>query len=63
MGCKAGQCKTSSPYDIFIMTPSLKEWQTKAKEATSPQVKTGPNGHSTQDFNICVNVKELLAQI
>ena len=36
MGCEAGQCKTSSPEGIFIVTPSLEGWPTKAKEATSP---------------------------
>ena len=36
MGRKAGQCKTSTPYDIFIMTPSLERLPTKANEATSP---------------------------
>ena len=37
MGCEAGQCnKTSTPYSIFIMTPSLEVWPTKAKEAPSP---------------------------
>ena len=33
MGCEAGQCKTSTPKGIFIVTPSLKGWPTKAKEA------------------------------
>ena len=36
MGCEAGQCKTSSPEGIFIVTPSLEGWPTKAKEAPSP---------------------------
>ena len=32
MGCEAGGCnKTSTPYAIFIVTPSLEEWPTKAK--------------------------------
>ena len=35
MGCKAGRCKTSTQYDIFIMTTSLERWSTKAKEAPS----------------------------
>ena len=34
MGCKDGQHnKTSTPQDIFIVTPSLKRWPTKVKEA------------------------------
>ena len=37
MGCKAGRCnKTSTPQSIFIVTPSLEGWPTKAKKATSP---------------------------
>ena len=36
MGCEAGRCKTSTPYGIFIVTPSLEGWPTKAKEAPSP---------------------------
>ena len=36
MGCEAGQCKTSTPQGIFIVTPSLEGWPTKAKEAPSP---------------------------
>ena len=36
MGCEAGRCKTSTPYGIFIMTPSLDGWPTKAKEVLSP---------------------------
>ena len=35
MGCEAGQCKTSTPYSIFIVTPTLEGLPTKAKEATS----------------------------
>ena len=35
MGCKAGRCKTSTPYSIFIMILSLEVWPTKAKEAPS----------------------------
>ena len=31
MGCEAGQCN-----GIFIVTPSLEGWPTKAKEAPSP---------------------------
>ena len=43
MGCEAGQCKTSTPYGIFIMTPSLEGWPTKAKEAPSPhEVRLSP---------------------
>ena len=36
MGCEAGRCKTSTPSGIFIVTPSLEESPTKAKEAPSP---------------------------
>ena len=36
MGSRAGRCKISTPYGIFIVTPSLEEWPTKAKEAPSP---------------------------
>ena len=37
MGCEAGRCsKTSTPQDIFIVTPSLEGWQTKTNEAPSP---------------------------
>ena len=36
MGCEAGRCKTSTPYGIFIVTPSLEGWPTKAKDAPSP---------------------------
>ena len=33
----AGQCnKTSTPYSIFIVIPSLEGWPTKAKEVPSP---------------------------
>ena len=43
MGCKAGRCKTSTPYGIFIMTPLLKGWPTKAKEEPSPhEVRLAP---------------------
>ena len=36
-GCEAGRCnKTSTPYGIFIVIPSLEGWPTKAKEALSP---------------------------
>ena len=36
MGCEAGWCKTSTSWAIFIVTRSLEEWPTKAKEAPSP---------------------------
>ena len=36
MGCEAGWCKTSTLWGIFIVTPSLEGWPTKAKEAPSP---------------------------
>ena len=46
MGCGAGRCKTSTPLGIFIVTPSIEGWPTKAKEAPSPQRgKTDPAGH------------------
>ena len=35
MWYEAGQCnETSTPYGVFILTPSLEEWTTKAKEST-----------------------------
>ena len=47
MGYEAGRCKTSTPYGILIVTPSLEGWPTKAKEARSPQevrlVRLDPN--------------------
>ena len=36
MRCEAGRCKTSTPYGIFIVTPSLEGWPIYAKEAPSP---------------------------
>ena len=36
MGCRAGQCKTSTPKGIFIVTPELEGLPTKAKEAPFP---------------------------
>ena len=36
MGCEAGRCKTSTPSEIFIVTPSLDGLPTKATEAPSP---------------------------
>ena len=43
MGCEAGQCKTSNPEDIFIVTPSLEGRPTKAKVASSPhEAKLAP---------------------
>ena len=36
MGSQAGRCKTSTPYSIFIVTPSLEGWATKAKKTHSP---------------------------
>ena len=33
MECETDRCKTSTPQGIFIVTPSLEGWQTKAKEA------------------------------
>ena len=36
MECKVGRCnKTSTPYGIFIETPSLEGWPTRAKGAPS----------------------------
>ena len=36
MGCEANRCnKTSTPYGIFIVIPSLEQWPTKTKEAPS----------------------------
>ena len=45
MGCEAGQCKTSNPEDIFIVTPSLEGWPTKAKVASCPHEAKRPTGH------------------
>ena len=43
MGCEAGRCKASTPQGIFIVTPSLEGWPTKAKEAPSPhEVRLAP---------------------
>ena len=43
MGCKTGQCKTSTPEDIFIVTPSLGGLQTKAEVASCPhEVRLAP---------------------
>ena len=40
---KAGRFKTSTPKGIFILTPSLEGWPTKAKEAPSPhEVRLAP---------------------
>ena len=39
MGCQAGWCKTSTPSDISIMTPSLEGQPTKAKEAKQKKEK------------------------
>ena len=36
MVCEASGCKTSTPYGIFIVTPSLEGLPTKAKEALFP---------------------------
>ena len=36
MECEAGRCKTSTPFNIFIVTPSLEGSPAKAKEAPSP---------------------------
>ena len=35
MGSEAGRCKISTSKGIFIETPSLEGWPTKAKEAPS----------------------------
>ena len=40
MGCEAGPCKTSTPLGIFIVTPSIEGWPTKAKETPSPHEVT-----------------------
>ena len=36
MECEASRCKTSTPSGLFIVTPSLEEWPTKAKEGHFP---------------------------
>ena len=67
MGCEAGQCsKTSTPQDIFIMTPSLEGWPTKAKEAPSLHearlalLETNPVFSCLRDWGIwlCCSFKE-----
>ena len=46
MGWEAGQCRTSTPEGIFIVTPSLEGWSSKAREEPSPhEVRHGPTGH------------------
>ena len=40
MGCEAGRCKTSIPQGIFIVTPSLEGWSTKAIQAYSCPIQT-----------------------
>ena len=43
MGCEADRIKTSTPYGIFIVTPSLEWLPTKAIEAPSPlEVRLAP---------------------
>ena len=43
MGWEAGWCKTSTPYGVFIVAPSLEGWSTKVKKVPSPhQVRLGP---------------------
>ena len=43
MGCEAGQCKKSTLKGIFIVTPSLEGWPTKAQETPSPnEVRLAP---------------------
>ena len=44
--CKVSQYnKTTTPKGIFIVTPSLEGWSTKAKEATFFHGETDPTGH------------------
>ena len=55
MGCEDGGCKTSTPKCIFILTPSLEWWPTKAKEATSlHEVILAP--HDTNSIFQCLGV-------
>ena len=44
MRCEADRRnETSAPYSIFIVTPSLEGWPTKAKEVPSPhEVRLAP---------------------
>ena len=44
MGYEAGRySKTSTPKEIFIVTPSLERWPTKANDSPSPhQVRLAP---------------------
>ena len=53
MGCKAGQCKTSTPKGIFVVTPSLEGWPTKTKEAPSPH-EVSPTQYFTNTLFQCL---------
>ena len=63
MGCEAGWCKTSTPLEIFIMTPSLEGWSNKAKEASSPNkvrlalLDTNPNMSQMNESVIDLDLK------
>ena len=52
MGCEAGCCnKTSTPYGIFIVTPSIEGWSTKVKEVPSPyEVRLTPLGTNLESI-------------
>ena len=62
MGWEAGQWKRSTPLGIFIMTPSLEGWPTKAKEAPSPHeirltlLDTNPVFQSLGETKLCSNI-------
>ena len=53
MGCKVGQCKTSFPWGIFVVTPW---WE----RIFSPWGKTGPAGHQTSKRDSQAILKEIL---
>ena len=67
-GCKAGWCKTSTPWGIFIVTPSLEGWPTKIKETLSPhEVRLAPLdtkpvfqclGENDKDKDLLKNTKD-----
>ena len=60
MGCKAGRCKTSTPYGIFIMTPSLERWPTKAKKAASPhEVRLAPLDTNLSNYSTKTDIKNI----
>ena len=61
MGCEAGPCKSSTPYGIFIVTPSLDRLPSKAKEAPSSHEVSWPCWTQTQYFNVLGKIRGLNA--